>query len=168
MQDFTSIFDISQKIVDLYKENLLQAKIDERGQLYNFKWTVDFNGQIYQLIFKLPPEWYWVENGRKPSAKMPPVDAIMKWLTVQRWTPKARNGKVPSTRGLAFAIAKKIQREGFYSPGHHGKFPLQKSLQEAAPYVQELADEISKLLNKPITEDLIHIADGMKYITKEK
>lgn len=167
MQDFTSIFDISQKIVDLYKENLLQAGMEARGQLYNFKWNVDFNGQIYQLVLNLPPEWYWVEHGRRPSAKMPPVDAIMNWITVKRLVPKARNGKVPTTRGLAFAIAKKIQREGFYSPGHHGKFPLQKSLQEATPYVQELADEISKLLNKPITEDLIHIADGLKYITKE-
>ena len=162
MQDFTSIFDISQKIVDLYKENLLQAGMEARGQLYNFKWNVNFNGQIYQLVFKLPPEWYWVENGRRPSAKMPPIDAIMNWITVKKLVPKARNGKVPTTRGLAFAIAKKIQREGFYSPGHHGKFPLQKSLQQGAPYIQELADEISKLLMKEVKEDVIKIFDGLK------
>lgn len=162
MQDFTSIFDISQKIVDLYKENLLHAGMETRGQLYNFKWNVDFNGQIYQLIFKLPPEWQWVEYGRRPSAKMPPVDAIMNWITVKKLVPRARNGKVPTTKSLAFAIAKKIQKEGFYSPGHHGKFPLQKSLQEGTPYIQELANEISKLLMKEVKEDVIKIFDGLK------
>lgn len=167
MINVTTLFDISNQIVDLYRQNLANAGMSKEGALYNFTWNVDFNGQMFQLIFRLPKEWYFVEHGRKPSAKMPPVDAILKWVEFKHIAPRGVNGKIPSKRSVAFAIAKKIQREGFYSPGHHGKLPLQKTFQEGDQYIKALCDEMTKLLNKEIDEDMIHIVDGCKYITKE-
>lgn len=162
MLDYTSLFDISQKIVELYRQNLLQSGMRREGALYNFKWNVNFNGETFELIFNLPKEWYFVEYGRNPSSKMPPVNAIMKWIELKRLVPQAKNGKVPSTRSLAFAIAKKIQKEGFYSPNHHGLKPLQRSLQEGTDIVQELCTEISRLLMREVNEDVVKVFDGLK------
>lgn len=49
----------------------------------------------------------WVDKGRLPGS-MPPVDAIERWVRVKGIT--AYDGK--SDRQLAWAIAKKIERDG--------------------------------------------------------
>lgn len=162
MINYTSLFDISQKIVELYRQNLAQSGMRKEGALYNFKWNVNFDGQDFELIFRLPKEWYFVEYGRKPSMKMPPVNAIMQWIEVRKIVPQARNGKVPTTKSLAFAIAKKIQKEGFYSPNHHGLKPLERTFQQGRSIIQELCDEMSKLLMKEVKEDVVKIFDGLK------
>lgn len=162
MIDITSLYDISKKIVEIYKENLRKDNMLTTGALYNFTWNVEYNGEIFQLQLNLPKEWYFVEHGRKPSAKMPPVSAIENWIKVRRLVPRAKNGKVPSTRGFAFAIAKKIQKEGFYSPNHTGKHTLERSLKEAEPYIEELCSTITNILNREVNQDLVTIFDGLK------
>ena len=163
--DITSLFDISKQIADLYRENLLKDGMLETGKLYNFTWNVEFNGEIFQLQFNLPKEWYFVEHGRNPSQKMPPVDSIEQWIRIKKIVPRAKNGKVPSTRSLAFAISKKIQKKGFYDPNHQGKNTLQRTLQDSSDYIKELANKISSLLSKEVSKDLVSIFDGMENFT---
>ena len=165
MIDVTSLYDISKQIVDIVKGNYIKDGMLPQGKLANFSWNVDFNGTLFQLQFMMPPEWKWVEIGRKPSAKMPPVDAIEQWIRVRRLVPRAKNGKTPTTRGLAFAIAKKIQREGFYSPGHQGKHTIERSMEEAQPYIMELCNKMTEMMNKEVTGDLIQIFDGLSSFT---
>lgn len=162
MTDLTSIFDISKQIAESVQDAYMQ-EYGPDSRLSNFTWNVDWDGNIYRLKFNLPKEWYWVEHGRMPSAKMPPVDAIVKWIQVQKLVPQSKNGKVPSTKSMAFAIAKKIQKEGFYSPGHQGKHILSKTLfNDNRSLVKELCNAIASVLNKEVNSDLVHLFDDMK------
>lgn len=161
MEDLTSLFDISKQIVDIIKQNY-SYDVGPDSKLTNFTWNIEWQNEIYQLQLHLPKEWYWVEHGRNPSQKMPPVSAIEQWITAKRLVPHANSkGKVPSTRGLAFAIAKKIQKEGFYSPNHQGKHTLEDSLYEAGPLIDSLCITISDMLNKEVAADLTSIFDGL-------
>lgn len=164
--DVTSLFDISKQIVEKYKQNLLQAGMSQNGALYNFTWTVDFNGELFQLKFNLPKEWYFVEHGRNPSAKMPPVNAIMQWVEAKRLMPRGKNGKVPTTKQIAFAIAKKIQKEGFYSPNHQGKHPLQKTMQQSDKYIEELCAAMTAILNKEVQAEIGDLFTGLDCFNK--
>lgn len=159
--DITSLFDVSKQIADLIRQNYVKEGMMQQGKLANFTWTVAFDGSLYQLQLMLPREWYWVEFGRRPSTKMPPVNAIENWIRVRQLVPQGRNGKVPTTRQMAFAIAKKIQREGFYSPGHQGKHVIEKSLQEAESFIIQLCDMITNKFNDSINKEIVTIFDGL-------
>ena len=162
--DITSLFDISQEIVKIIKSNYLKEGISPQGKLANFKWTVAYNNNLYQLQLMLPPEWKWVELGRRPSTKMPPVNAIENWIHVKQLVPQGKNGKVPTTKQMAFAIAKKIQKEGFYSPNHQGKHVVEKSLQEAEPIIVQLCNIITKKFNNEIDTEIVSVFDGLNCI----
>lgn len=159
--DITSLFDTSKQIVDIVRANYLKEGMPPTGKLANFTWTVDYNNNLYQLQLTLPPEWKWVELGRRPSAKMPPVTAIESWIHIKQLVPKGKNGKVPTTKQMAFAIAKKIQKEGFYSPNHQGKHVIEKSLQEAEPIIVELCNLITIKFNDSINKEIVTIFDGL-------
>jgi hypothetical protein len=57
-----------------------------------------------------------VEHGRKPGGKMPPIDALELWVRRKVWMDGGDGGRrrptVQQARGIAFAIARKIAREG--------------------------------------------------------
>lgn len=165
--DITSLFDVSKQIADLIRQNYLKEGMMQQGKLANFTWTVAFENSIYQLQLMLPPEWYWVEFGRRPSQKMPPVDKIEEWvkthLGTTRLVPRGVNGKnvTRNTKQIAFAIAKKIKREGFYSPGHQGKHVIEKSLQEADPLITQLCNLITNKMNSTVRSDIVTVFEGL-------
>lgn len=59
-----------------------------------------------------------LEYGRRPSQKMPPLQAIFDWIVSKRIM--ANEAKSYKIKGLAFAIARKIQREGWKRESHGG------------------------------------------------
>lgn len=59
--------------------------------------------------------WKYVEKGRRPG-KFPPVSKIEKWIEVKPVRPKPMNGKMPTTKQLAFLIARSIAANGI-KPG---------------------------------------------------
>lgn len=159
--DITSLFDTSKQIVDIIKSNYLKEGMLPQGKLANFTWTVAYNNNLYQLQLMLPPEWKWVELGRRPSAKMPPVNAIENWIRVRQLVPRGKNGKVPTTRQMAFAIAKKIQKEGFYSPNHQGKHVIEKSLHEADQLIIKLCNLITNKFSTLMNNEIVSIFDEL-------
>ena len=164
--DITSLFDTSQQIVEIIRGNYIKEGMLPDGKLVNFTWTVAYDNNLYQLQLTMPPEWKWVELGRRPSTKMPPVNAIENWIKVKRLVPRAKNGKAPSTKSLAFAISKKIQKEGFYSPNHQGKHVIEKSLKEAEPLVVQLCNLITNKLNDNVNKDIVTIFEGLNSFQK--
>ena len=168
--NITNLYDIAKQIVDAYRANLHQDGYDlnPNSKLINFEWTVQFDDKAFVLKFMLPPEWQWAEFGRKPgpyplnsNKGLGWVKSILKWLTVRSIIPKNEKG-LPSEiarKNFAWAITKKIQREGF-----QGKHTLTRTLFENENVIDELAMEMTKILGQEITEDFIHIADGMKTI----
>lgn len=164
--DITSLFDVSKQIADLIRQNYLKEGMMPQGKLANFTWTVLYENNMYQLQLSLPKEWYWVEFGRNPSTKMPPVSAIEQWIVARQLVPKAKNGKVPSIKSTAFAIAKKIQREGFYSPNHQGKHVIEKSLNEADPLVEKLCSIITEKMNAQVNKEIVSVFEDLKSFSK--
>ncbi len=78
-----------------------------------------------------------IEKGRKPNSRMPPVDAIEKWVF--------RNLQLPpdEVEGAAWAIAKSIAKRSF-SPEHDvgptGAKMFKEGLEASEPHIKTLFD----------------------------
>lgn len=154
LTDIKDIKDICQQIVDVYKAKMEQADYNKQGKLYNFTWVAEMQGSYFQIYFNLPDYWEYAENGRGPTVKKNgPGDvlaAIKKWIQIKHLVPSSRNGKVPTTEQLAYAITKKIHKEGF-----EGKHLLQATIDETYDtlvdrLVEAIADKIENELEKEI------------------
>ena len=63
------------------------------------------------VSFDLPEYWKYIENGTRPH--WPPLDAIAKWIEIKPVIPRPMdNGKIPTTKQLAYLIGRKIARVG--------------------------------------------------------
>ena len=107
-----TIKEIVDRMLDLYKNKLVDNNINASNTLYNNASTViEVNGLTLSVSFNLDEYWKYVEYGRRPG-KRPPIDAIEQWIKVKPIVPDPINGKIPSTRQLAFLISRKIGMEG--------------------------------------------------------
>lgn len=148
----TDIKTICQQIADVYKNKMAEADYDKSGELYNFKWVTEYNGNLFALYFELPEYWYYAENGRRPG-KFPPPDAILKWVQFKRLVPSATNGKVPSTNQLVYLISRKIAEKGT-----EGKHLLQQTIDETYnTLVDQLVDAIANILENELEKDIEQI-----------
>lgn len=78
----------------------------------NISFTVDIDGNYYNILFKAEEYWKYAEYGRK-SGKWPPLTAIEKWIDIRRITPyPVSRGKLPTKKQLAFLIARSIGENG--------------------------------------------------------
>lgn len=110
--DLEPIKKIADQIVDIYRKQLESKGIPASGTLGDTASVeVEMNGTKLVVSLNLEHYWRYVEYGRRPG-KMPPIDNIEEWIRVKPVVPNAMNGKVPTSRQLAFMIARKIGREG--------------------------------------------------------
>lgn len=154
--DFTSVYDVSKQIVDIVKQNYAK-EISSNSKLAQFTWNVEFENSIYQLVFHLPPEWYWVEYGRRPGpVGRKGLESIMQWMEVRGMVQRGSNNKIPQK---VWAVAKKIEKKGFYGRNgeHHGKHILMKSINEADYLIKEICDIITMKLNGEVRTKIIDI-----------
>lgn len=150
----TDIKTICQDIADVFKNKMLQAGYNQQGELYNFTWTTEFNGSLFELYFNLPDYWIYAENGRKPG-KFPPPEEILKWIQFKQLVPRTRNGRVPTTNQLVYLISKKIAEKGT-----QGKHLLQQTIDETYnTLVDQLVDAIANLLDKEIENEVEKISE---------
>ena len=139
-----------KKCLEEYSMYLLQAARNNMPTYYELKDKIKFvmnvNGNFYEIIFNAPAYWKYANDGRRPG-KMPPVNVIADWVKRRNITPYAlKNGKLPTTGQLAFAIAKKIGRDG--TTGIHF---LEKSIDEQKSYWD---DKISEAISNDIIAEL--------------
>ena len=145
----TNITNICQEIADVYKNKMQNAGYDPNGELMNFKWVTEFNGNMFALYFVLPDYWQYAEFGRGPG-KFPPPDAILKWIQFKKLVPTSRNGKVPATQQLVYLISRKIALKGT-----EGKHLLQQTIDETYnTLVDQLVEAIEAELEKEIEKDI--------------
>jgi len=100
------------QVIQLAKANLRGANRFATGTLYD------------SITFKISPEGDvdflyedygdYVESGRKPGSRMPPVEPIMAWATAKR-LPQFRDkkGRFISNEARGWLIARAIGRDGF-------------------------------------------------------
>lgn len=142
--ELTKIEDIAERIADAYRKTLADKGIDATGSLgQSAKTAVTINGNRLIVSLNLDDYWKYVEYGRR-AGKMPPIDAIEGWVKIKPVVPNAVNGKIPSSRQLAFLIARKIGREGIPA-----KRPLEATLYSdvTEQVIQDIKNEIIRQLN---------------------
>ena len=138
--------EICNQIADIYRKKMDAAGYNKQGELYNFKWTTEWKGNLFELYFELPPYFYFAENGRRPG-KMPPVNKILQWIEFKHLVPRSNNGRVPTTKQLAFAISKHIALHGT-----EGKHLFEKTLDD--PNLDNLADKLVELITAEFEKEI--------------
>lgn len=148
---------IFKPLIDKLK-SLYQNQLEEHnatGRLSQFDYDIEWDDKSFRVYFNLEKYWKWVEYGRR-AGKQPPIAPIEEWIKVKKIVPKSYNGKVPTTKQLAFAISKSI--------GEHGT-PANKPLSKAmgSPEATSIISQIKELLIKQINSE---IKDVIKPILK--
>lgn len=137
IREFVDLF------ADLYREQLTDH--NSSGKLSMFKTKIKVQNNHFLLQFELPKYWEYLENGTKPH--FPPVNKIEEWIRIKPIIPDSRNGKVPTTKQLAFMIARSISQKG--TKGYH---PLEKALNQ--PQASILVEQIKEELATQIKQKL--------------
>ena len=141
------ITEVCNQIADSYRKKMDAADYNKQGELYNFKWTTEWKGNLFEVHFDLPPYFYFAENGRRPG-KFPPPDAILKWVQFKRLVPRpGRDGKVPSTNQLVYLISRKIATKGT-----EGKHLFEKTLDD--PNLDNFADKLVELITAEFEKEI--------------
>ena len=123
-----------------------QAGYDKNGELYNFKEIVEYKNNLFEVNFDLPQYFHFAENGRRPG-KMPPVNKILQWIEFKHLVPRSNNGRVPTTRQLAFAISKHIALHGT-----EGKHLFEKTLDDQN--LDNLANKLVELITAEFEKEI--------------
>lgn len=105
--------DFGRFLVDEYKDNLILNDKNASYDLYNsINYSIKKGNKEFNVLLELNHYWKYIENGRK-AGKMPPISKIEEWIKVKPVLPRPNsNGTLPTTKQLAYLIARKIGLEG--------------------------------------------------------
>lgn len=161
--DVTKLYDYAKELADLYRQEIQNADAKASGQLYNFQYRIEYQNDVFKVLFSLPDYWYWLEYGRNPTQKSEGgklYQAIRQWIDQKGLVPK--DGK--SRDSLAWAITKTIHREGYFKPNHHGKHLLQNALDKAKStgVIDRLMGSVTDDYNQQIRVDLSDLNNRKK------
>lgn len=129
-----TIINAIDEIAMKYRSALSEHRAS--GDSESFNWNIEIDGNRFVVYFELVDYWYYIENGRGPG-RMPPIDAIEKWIRIKPIIPNAINNRVPDTRQLAYLIARKIGEEG--TTGYHD---LERTLNDSESQINTIKQEI--------------------------
>lgn len=141
----TTLNKIGELIRDTYKGKLKAGGHIATGKLYNsinYKLVVTDND--IKLFFLAEDYYIHIEEGRRAGAKMPPVQAIKKWMIAKGIKD---NGKI------SYLISRSISRKGIKpSP----------FLREIKSTLKNYRIEIEEALNKDLKEEIKEIVNKNK------
>ena len=140
------ITEICNQIAAIYRKKMDGADYNKQGELYNFKWTTEWKDNLFEVYFELPSYFPFAEYGRRPG-KMPPVNKILQWIEFKHLVPRSNNGRVPTTKQMAFAISKHIALHGT-----EGKHLFEKTLDD--PNLDNLADKLVELITAEFEKEI--------------
>lgn len=106
------LMQYAETVVQQYRENLTASDRIASGELINnITYSVQENGQWYEVVLTLEDYWKYVEYDTRPH--FPPVSKILEWVRVKPVLPRpGANGKLPTEKQLAYLIARKISIVG--------------------------------------------------------
>ena len=146
------INDLCKELLNRYKKAVIDSGHVATGNLAKTA-TVKarFAGSLFVVTFSLEDYWKYVENGRRPGAKQPPLEPIEEWIKVKHIVPtvKSSNGKPPTTKQLAFVIARGIAKNGI-PPAKL----LQKTMDESSDLIQKIKDDLTKQFEQQIINEI--------------
>ena len=149
MEVTDNIRKICSDMLQRYKEAVKNDGHYASGDLVETaSYQCTFDGKWFEVIFRLQDYWKYLENGTRPH--FPPIDSIERWIQVKRLIPSSINGKVPTTRQLAYLIAREISINGTKPTKL-----LQKTIDSSDDLINALCDEITKQLEEEIKQEEI-------------
>lgn len=88
------------------------------GELINsveVTWETDIEQGQPLLVVTMEDYYYWIDQGRKPSLKYPPLDSIQKWVRAKPIIFRDVRGRFSqgSLKTRTFLIARSIKEKGF-------------------------------------------------------
>ena len=170
--DFTSFYDSARQLVEMYKQELENQKVNASGELSrSVDFDVDFDENSITLYFNMAMWWYYVEYGRRATGGgggqswgyPRNVNDISKWIQdkISRgwWIPR-NNKPIPRTpqeiKRVAYAIVKKINAVGYYGQNHYGLHILQQVLNkaEASGLLDKMVQSVVQGFDNEITVEI--------------
>ena len=149
MEVTDNINNIVQDLLNRYKKAISDSGHVASGKLENTAtYKTNINGSWFELTFVLDETWRYLENGTKPH--FPPIEAIERWITVKHIIPTTNSGKVPTTRQLAFLIARGISKNGTKPTKL-----LQQTIDGADDLIDLIIDDLTKQLQEEINKEEI-------------
>lgn len=142
------LYDTARKIANEYKNQIKADNAIASGELYNFKWDIEYAERHLKLVFDLPEQWRFVEYGRNPTKNSGTGQvrhSIAEWVRLKGLTPRPNQ----STESMIYAITRKIHTKGF--PARN---TLEKSLNQSAAFIQQFEDITVDMLNSEIENEL--------------
>lgn len=168
--DFTPLYDGAAELVRMYKQELERQRVNASGSLSDSAdFDVDFNEDSIVLYFIYNSYGYYINEGRRPTGGgggqkwANSVQEISNWMRNKMsrgWFVPRNNHTIPRTdkeiKSVAYAIVRKIHKEGFYSPNHQGLHILQTVLDraEATGLLDRMVDSIVKQYDKEISVEI--------------
>ena len=111
--------EYAEKFADLYKRKLTADDKKASGDLIDsIKTSIQTNGETLEVKLETADYYTFVEKGRKPGGKFPPLNVIEEWIQDKRIRRENRGGRLPTQKQLAFLIGRKIAEEGI-KPGNY-------------------------------------------------
>jgi hypothetical protein len=142
----TDIQAIVDQIADAYRKELTNQGKVASGKLRSFTVEIVQDEKWFNIVFNIEHYWKYVENGRSPG-KFPPIDAILSWIRIKPVVPHPIRNRVPTTKQLAFLIARSIAQKGI-QPTH----ALQNTL--ASPQVDNLIEQLCNYIINEIEKQI--------------
>ena len=123
-------------IRDRYKDVLTSHdRIASRNLIDSIKTNVVVGDKEFLVTMTLADYWKYVEYGSAPH--WPPMSAIQRWIEVKPVIPRpGNNGKIPTTKQLAYLISRKISIEGT-----EGSHDLDKTKEDILPWYRQRISE---------------------------
>lgn len=149
MEQTQEINSIVSDLLKKYTDSIKDSGHSASGDLVKTaSYICKFDGRYFEVIFNLEEYWKYLENGTKPH--FPPTDAIEEWIRVKRIVPRTSGRVVPTTKQLAFLIARGISKNGTQPTKL-----LQKTIDSNDDLINQLCDELIKQLEEQIENETI-------------
>lgn len=176
--DLVPLYDIADEIIDIYRNEIKDIDAIGTGNLLN---SIDFdiiqkNDNTLTLQLIVLDYYYFIEFGREPTSKLEtkwenPMYDIGKWVISKirrgKWVGKVGQ-PIPKTikeiRKVSYAIIQKIHDKGFYDDNHHGKQPLEKTIQKsiATGLIDKFCNVFKEQYQNDILVDITGLSDKLK------
>ena len=151
MEITDEIKQVCSDLLERYKQAVKDSGHYASGDLCNTAtYKINWDGKYFELYFNLEDYWKHIENGTKPH--FPPISAIENWITVKHIIPSTNNGRVPTTKQLAYVIAREISHNGTKATKL-----LQKTIDSADDLIESLVNEITEQLQEELKEEYENI-----------
>lgn len=95
---------IGEVMVETIQDSMLNFGLEDSNIIKNVTYRIEGTSVVLQI----PDYWKYIEKGRRPNLKQPPVSVILKWIERKGIQGRGRISK----NELAWAISKSIAKKG--------------------------------------------------------